>query len=150
MRSISRVPRCQQRNNSRLRRSSRPPLDRVDPVILDSNPNAKSPDVPGGVDITSVPANVSSYSPYKFTTQPVCCVRASATHNGKLTVGSELAFLVPPPFSGEGRPQRGGGRGGGDVRMRLADRPPPDTSYRCAHDVPPSPRRRGRDEDPRY
>src|SRR3954454_952738 len=34
--------------------------------------------------------------------------------------------------------------------MRLADRPPPDTSYRCAHDVPPSPRRRGRDEDPRY
>ena len=33
MRSISRVPRCQQRNNSRLRRSSRPSLDRVVPVI---------------------------------------------------------------------------------------------------------------------
>src|SRR5436190_6457378 len=80
MRSISRVPRCQQRNINRLRRSSRPPLDRVDPVIVDSNPNAKSPDVPGGVDITSVLANVSSCSPYKFTTQPVPCVRASTTY----------------------------------------------------------------------
>src|SRR5260370_5703330 len=60
MRSISRVPRCQLRNNSRLRRSSRPPLDRVDPVIRDSCANAKSPDVPGGVDIASGSANVSS------------------------------------------------------------------------------------------
>ena len=62
IRSISRVPRCQQRNKSRLRRSSRPPLDRVDPVIsCDSNANAKSPDVlPGGVDIASGPGNVSS------------------------------------------------------------------------------------------
>src|SRR5215207_4656480 len=59
MRSISRVPRCQQRNNSRLRRSSRPSLDRVDPVIDASHSNAKSPDVPGGVDIATGVTNVS-------------------------------------------------------------------------------------------
>src|SRR5204862_6527584 len=52
MRSISRVPRCQQRNKSRLRRSSRSPLDRVVPVIFDfPDANAESPDVPGGADI---------------------------------------------------------------------------------------------------
>src|SRR5882762_9415688 len=75
MRSISRVPRCQQRNNSRLRRSSRPPLDRVDPVIFRFPSNAKSPDVmPGGVDIAIVAANVSSCSQCKlckFATQLV-------------------------------------------------------------------------------
>ncbi len=62
IRSISRVPRCQQRNNSRLRRSSRPSLDRVDPVIVPIPiANAKSPDaVPGGVDITLGSGNVSS------------------------------------------------------------------------------------------
>src|SRR3954471_16344962 len=59
MRSISRVPRCQQRNNSRLRRSSRPLLDRVEPVISHFQSNAKSPDVPGGVDIASGSVNVS-------------------------------------------------------------------------------------------
>src|SRR3954453_21168636 len=59
MRSISRVPRCQQRNNSRFRRSSRPLLDRVEPVIFHFQSNAKSPDVPGGVDIASGSVNVS-------------------------------------------------------------------------------------------
>src|SRR6202158_1405698 len=60
MRSISRVPRCQQRNNSRLRRSSRPSLDRVDPVILLIHPNGKSPDVPGAADIAMGKADVST------------------------------------------------------------------------------------------
>src|SRR5436190_21896177 len=50
---------------------------------------------------------------------------------------AKLALSYPSPFSGEGRPQRSGGRGGGDVRMCSAGRPPPDTSYRCAHDAPP-------------
>jgi hypothetical protein len=45
-----------------LRRSSRPALDRVDPVIPKKS-NAKSPDVPGGVDIATVRANVSPLQP---------------------------------------------------------------------------------------
>jgi len=46
-----------------LRRSSRPSLDRVDPVIDGSHSNAKSPDVPGGVDIAFAAANVSPNGP---------------------------------------------------------------------------------------
>src|SRR5438874_10332733 len=99
MRSISRVPRCQQRNNNRLRRSSRPPLDRVDPVIVDSNPNAKSPDVPGRVDITSVLANVSRCSPYKFT-MSACPLRKRSAVGGKLICRQR--WLAPSPLVGEG------------------------------------------------
>jgi len=52
-----------------LRRSSRPPLDRVDPVILPNPSNAKSPDaMPGEVDIAFVSVNVSSRSRRKFAT----------------------------------------------------------------------------------
>src|ERR1700712_2283111 len=79
MRSISRVPRCQQRNNSRLRRSSRPSLDRVDPVIFPSNPNAKSPDVPGRVDIAMVTANVSSCRRIAFAPKCIQALGESGT-----------------------------------------------------------------------
>jgi len=43
-----------------LRLRSRPSLDRVDPVIFKVRSNAKSPDVPGGVDIAMVRTNVST------------------------------------------------------------------------------------------
>src|SRR3954452_14240308 len=127
MRSISRVPRCQQRNNSRLRRSSRPPLDRVDPVIVDSNPNAKSPDVPGGLDIASVLAHVSCCSTYKFTTQPVRCVRASATRTGTLICRQRCA--APSPVVGEG-----GGEG-----ARSIDVPHPVTRIAANDAIRPPP-----------
>jgi hypothetical protein len=57
------VPRCQQRNNSRLRRSSRPPLDRVDPVIYRFQSERQKPGRAGGVDIASGLANVSTGVP---------------------------------------------------------------------------------------
>src|SRR5262245_19621557 len=83
IKSISRVPRCQQRNNSRLRRSSNPPLDLVVPVILQTQSNAKSPDVPGGVDIATGNANVSPSVSGIIN----CCIRAGldgqhALHDG--------------------------------------------------------------------
>src|SRR5205085_9600526 len=55
-----------------------------------------------------------------------------------------LALSYPSPVSGEGRPERSGGRGGGDVTMRFTDRPPPGTSYRCAHAGVPALRRRAK------
>src|SRR5690348_11535715 len=62
MRSISRVPRCQQRNNSRLRLASRPSLDRVVPVMSQKfQSNAESPDVPGGVHIAFGTQDVSPF-----------------------------------------------------------------------------------------
>ena len=45
IRSISRVPRCQERYSNRRRRGSRPSLERVLPVT--TAPNAKSPDGAG-------------------------------------------------------------------------------------------------------
>src|SRR5436309_14529167 len=46
IRSISRMPRCQERNSSFRRRTSSPSLDRVDPV-MEKILNAKSPDGAG-------------------------------------------------------------------------------------------------------
>src|SRR5207248_10868698 len=59
-----------------------------------------------------------------------------------------LALSYPSPVSGEGRPERSGGRGGGRCDDALSRTAPTRHIDRCAHDVPPSPRRRGRDEDP--
>src|SRR2546430_10940107 len=111
MRSISRVPRCQQRNKSRLRRSSSPPLDRVDPVIVLIPSNAKSPDaVPGGVDIAILSANVSSCSLCKFAIQLIVgsifwpenrhCERSEAIRNESVDcfVASLLAMTDPNSF----------------------------------------------------
>src|SRR5437868_11939870 len=55
---------------------------------------------------------------------------------------AKLALSSPSPFSGEGRPQRSGGRGGGDVRTCSAERPPPDRPS-AGH----PPHKWGRDED---
>src|SRR5206468_12071486 len=49
--SSSLVPRCQQRNSSRLRRASSPSLESLEPVVIASKSNAKSPDVPGAAHI---------------------------------------------------------------------------------------------------
>jgi hypothetical protein len=58
------------------------------------------------------------------------------------------SLLLIPPSSGEGRPQRSGGRGGGNVRMRSLGQAPTrhivSLRSRCA--TLPT---RGRDEDPR-
>src|SRR5437763_7505182 len=63
--------------------------------------------------------------------------------SSRLACGEARSFLSLP-LSGEGRPQRSGGRGGGDVRMRSSDRPPPDRPS-AGH----PPHKWGRDEDRR-
>src|SRR5437764_964468 len=63
MRSISRVPRCQQRNNSRLRRSSRPPLDRVGPVILRFQSKRQKPGRAGPGTVVTLEVTVDRHRP---------------------------------------------------------------------------------------
>jgi hypothetical protein len=56
-----------------------------------------------------------------------------------------LFLLVPPPC-GEGRPEAGVGVVHTVITVDIGIRrtsPPPDTSFRCAHDAPPSPTKGG-------
>ena len=77
--SFSRVPRCQQRNNSRLRRSSRPPLDRVDPVIYRFQSKRQKPGHAGRVDITMGSANVSTRLPRIINSMSEPSLRGAST-----------------------------------------------------------------------
>ena len=81
------MPRCQQRNRSRLRRASSPSLDRVDACVIGFS-NAKSPDGAGRVHIASRTAGGCQHASRRCSLRSQCApqpiAKSSARHQPRI------------------------------------------------------------------